>query len=284
MRKLSNNFLKCLKTGFLSPITKSVIDDPDLVLDIRDGYINIYFKGNSLLKLTETSTSRYKVEIHEKFLVGVNLNIFLTEENVDEFVKALPQIKQNIANHGRRSIEIEYEQLIVRANNDEQRNNSEYFIVDRQYSVREGRFDLTGIFWDRRHRMKGQEVPVCLVENKFALNTDIKDVHKQLERYYDAVKPNASSIAEEMESIFRQKLELGLYKQSPDRLAAMKTLKFSREIEKFQFIVVFVDFNPNSTLLDLKKLADLPFANQVKVFQTGFAMWKQNVRPIKESI
>ena len=264
------------------PITESVIHDPDLVLDIRDGYINIYFKGNSLLKLTETSTSSYKVEIHEKFLVGVNLNIFLTDKNVDEFVKAIPQIKQNIAKHGKRSIEIEYEQLIVRANNDEQRNNSEYFIVDRQYTVKEGRFDLTGIFWDSKHRKKGQEVPVCLIENKFALNTDIRDVHKQLERYYDAVKPNAASIAEEMESIFRQKLALGLYKQPKNRLAAMETLTFSREIEKFQFIVVFVDYNPKSSLLDLKKLADLSFANQVKVFHTGFAMWQQNVKPIKE--
>jgi hypothetical protein len=48
--------------------------------------------------------------------------------------------------------------------------------------------------------------------------------------------------------------------------------------------VVFVDFNPNSSLLDLTKLAALPFANQIKVFSTGFAMWKQNVRLIKESI
>jgi hypothetical protein len=284
MRKLSINFLECLKTGFLSPITESVINDPDLVLDIRDGYINIYFKGNSLLKLTETSSSRYKAEIHKKFLVGIDLDLYITEDNVRHFVKAIPLIKQNIANHGRRSIEIEYEQLIVRANNDEHRNNSEYFIVDRQYSVREGRFDLTGIFWDRRHRMKGQEVPVCLIENKFALNNDIRDVHKQLQKYYDAVKPNASLIAEEMESIFRQKLELGLYKQTNDRIAAMKTLTFSREIEKFQFIVVFLDFNPNSSLLDLTKLAALPFANQIKVFSTGFAMWKQNVRLIKESI
>lgn len=284
MRKISKNFLECLKIGFLSPITEWVISDPDLVLDIRNGYINIYFKGNSLLKLAETSTSRYKAEIHEKFLVGVNINIFLTEKNVNEFVKAIPLIKQNIAKHGKRSIEIEYEQLITRANNDEQRNNSEYFIVDRQYSVKEGRFDLTGIFWDSKHRMKGQEVPVCLIENKFSLNTDIREVHQQLERYYDAVKPNAASIAEEMESIFRQKLALGLYKQPADRVAAMKTLTFSKEIEKFQFIVIFVDYNPKSSLMDLSKLADLPFADQVKVFQTGFAMWKQNVKPIKEII
>jgi len=284
LHKLSDNFLRCLKTGFLSPITESVINDPDLVLDIRDGYINIYFKGHSLLKLNDATSTTYKAEIHEKFLKGIELDLNFTKGNVSQFVKAIPLLKQNIANHGKRSIEIEYEQMIIRANNDEQRNNSEYFIVDRQYSVKEGRFDLTGIFWDNKHHKKYQEVPVCLIENKFALNSDIKDVHKQLQKYYDAVKPKAGSIAEEMQTLFRQKLELGLYKQPANRVAAMKTLAFSREIEKFQFIVVFVDYNHKSSLLDLTKLADLPFANQVKVFFTGFAMWQQNVKPIKEII
>ena len=284
MRKLSDSFLKCLKSGFLSSITNSVILDPDLVLDIRDGYVNVYYKGNSLLKLKETTSSKYKAEIHRKFLEGVDLSLDFSEKTVSQFVNAIPLLKQNIANHGKRSVEIEYEQLIVRANNEEHRNNSEYYIIDRQYTVSEGRFDLTGIFWDRNHRMKGQEVPVCLMEIKFALNTDIKEVHKQLQRYYDAVKPNASSIAEELELVFRQKLELGLYKQPNNRLAAMKTLSLTRDIDKFQFIVVLVDFNPNSNLLDLRKLANLPFANQVKVFFTGFAMWQQNVKSINDSI
>jgi hypothetical protein len=39
--------------------------------------------------------------------------------------------------------------MIIRANNYKPRNNSEYFIVDRQYTVDVGRFDLTGFFWDR---------------------------------------------------------------------------------------------------------------------------------------
>jgi len=50
MRGLSDNFLECLKSGFLSSITEYVKSDPDLTLDIRDAYINVYYKGNSLLK------------------------------------------------------------------------------------------------------------------------------------------------------------------------------------------------------------------------------------------
>jgi hypothetical protein len=38
-----------------------------------------------------------------------------------------------------------------------------------------------------------------------------------------------------------------------------------------------VDYNPNSAKLDLQSLSNLPFANQIKVFFGGFAMWQQNV-------
>lgn len=282
MRKLSNEFLESLKTGFLACITDSVKRDTDLVLDIRDGYINIYYKGNSLLKLKRTGSNRYKAEIHEKFLIGVDINLDITPDTVFQFINAIPLLKQNIIDLGKRSLEIEYEQLIVRANNNEPRNNSEYFIVDRQYAVAENRFDLTGIFWERGRRRKEDEVQICLMEIKFSLNSDIKEVHNQIKRYYKAVKPLAAKISVEMEEIFQQKLELGLYQQPESRLATMKSLKFSRDIDDFQFIVIFVDYNPNSKLLDLSKLATLPFADQIKVFYTGFAMWQQNVTLINE--
>jgi len=233
--------------------------------------------------LNETGSYFYKANIHEKFLEGISLPLDITESSIVQLVKAIPLLKQNIVKHGKRSLEIEYEQLIIRANNDEPRNNTEYFIVDRQYAINDGRFDLTGIFWDRNHRRRNQEVPVCLMEIKFALNPDIKEVHTQLARYYDAIKDHAAFIADEMQVVFRQKLELGLYQQAEDRRDALKTLSFSRNIEHFQFIVVLVDYNPNSSLLDMKKLSELPFANQIKVFFSGFAMWQQNMNPLEES-
>jgi hypothetical protein len=60
----------------------------------------------------------------------------------------------------------------------------------------------------------------------------------------------------------------------------MKTLTFSRKIEDFQFIVVLVDYNENSSLFALDELGKLPFAKQIKVFRTGFGMWKNNIVPI----
>ena len=280
MRGLSDKFFECLKSGFLSGITESVKSDPDLNLEIRDSYINVYYKGNSLLKLSETGSSDYKAEIHEKFLEGINLSLDFSESTITQFLIAIPLLKQNIVRNGKRSLEVEYEQMIIRSNNFEPRNNTEYFIVDRQYVVKEGRFDLTGIFWEMSHRKRDQEVPVCLMEIKFALNSDIKEVHDQLARYYESIKPHATEIATEMQLVFRQKIELGLYQQPAERLNAIKTLSFSKSIDKFQFILVLVDYNPNSSKLDLQSFSSLPFANQVKVFFSGFGMWQQNVKPL----
>ncbi len=281
MRKLSKTFLSALKSGFLSEITEYVRRDHDLNLEIRDGYINIYYKGNSLLKLVEGgSLLQYKAEIHKKFLEGTKLSLDFTESIVPVFVKAIPLIKENIIKYGQHSLELEYEQLIIRANNFERRNNTEYFIVDRQYTVKEGRFDLSGFYWAMDGRRRNQEVPVCLIELKFALNTDIREVHNQLARYYELIKDKSAFIAEELETVFKQKLSLNLYDQPKDRLNAMKTLTFSRDINKFQFILVFVDYNQNSSLLNLESIQKLPFAKQVKVFHTGFGMWHHNVKAV----
>ncbi len=282
MHKLSDVFLNCLKSGFLAGIPAAIRRDHDLNLEIRDGYLNIYFKGNSLLKLTEVyPSSKYKVEVHPAFSKGLNLPAHLVDVyTTDSFLGNIPRLKQNPVNHGKSSLEIEYEQMIIRANNFEPRNNTEYFIIDRQYTRRDARFDLTGLCWERNRRCRNQEVDLCLMEVKFALNQDIKKVHEQLNRYYQALKPIAEEIAEEHQTIFRQKLELGLYDQKPERLEAMKTLIISKDLSRFQFVLVLVDYNPHSTKLDLSEIERLSFANQVRVFSGGLAMWQKNMRPL----
>ena len=57
----------------------------------------------------------------------------------------------------------------------------------------------------------------------------------------------------------------------------MQTLRVSRDISQCQFVVLLVDYNPNSTLLNKPALQALPFASQIRLLRTGFAMWQQNV-------
>ncbi len=222
-RKLSPSFMHNLEQGFLSGILKIVQGDPDLDLQIRANYLNVYYKGNSLLKLSEIDPTRYKAECHAKFTNGMPIPDLMDDASVHNFINRIPSLKENIIKHGQSSLEIEYEQLIIRANNDEHRNNSEYFIIDRQYADPRGRFDLVGIFWKRQGRKKGDVVPLCLMEVKFALNQDIGKLHDQLTRYYDAMKQDYAGITAEFEGIFKQKLDLGLFNQPLDRINALKT-------------------------------------------------------------
>lgn len=283
MRQLSPDFMTALKTGFLAGLTQAVIADKDLDLQIRNNYLNIYYKGNSLLRLAELTPGQYRVELHEKFKAELPLPALLVDEQTTaSFLGQLPYLKENIIKYGKSSLEIEYEQLIIRANNLESRNNSEYFILDRQYATQAGRFDLTGFVWPRNKRRRGQEVPLCFMEIKFALNPDIQEVHQQLARYYEVIKADPQALADEAEAIFKQKLELGLFKQDPARLAALQTLEFSGDIDQFQFILILVDYNPYSSHFNLAQLKQLPFAQQVKIFHSGFAMWQQNLREITQ--
>ena len=278
MRSLSEHFMNELQDGFLSKLRMNIINDKDLDLQIRTNYMNIYFKGNSLLKLNEVNNTKYKVYIHENFIGALDIPDLVDQESTEKFIECIPELKENIIRYGVSSLEVEYEQLIIRANNNEPRNNSEYFIIDRQYATPGGRFDLTGIFWNRNKRRKGQVVPLCFMEIKFALNQDIKEVHDQIKRYYNEINGNTEFIAEEAENILRQKLDLGLFDQDTKRLEAMKTLRISKDIDQYQFILVLVDYNPFSQSLDLEKLKALPFANQVKIAYGGFAMWERNLR------
>src|SRR5258708_7266851 len=127
MHRLAQTFMDCLTNGFLAGLRDSVAHDTDLNLEIREDYLNIYFKGNSLLKLTEVAPTHYRVEIHKLFAQGLDVPVELVNSvSTAQFVNAIPQLKANIAQHGSSSIELEYEQLIIRANNHEPRNNSDY--------------------------------------------------------------------------------------------------------------------------------------------------------------
>ena len=284
MRKLSTPFIECLKSGFLSALTQQVIADTDLDFQIRKDYLNIYFKGSSLLKLTEKGRGNYEVYIDSKFKGSLEVRDIVDKQSAQDFLSQIPQLKENIIRNGKNR-EREYEQLIIRANNCEKETNSEYFIVDRQYAVNKARYvyDLVGIFWDRNSRKKYQVVPLCFMEVKFAISQDIKNIHNQLNKYYEAICQRPKELAREFETIFKQKLELGLYDQK-NRIEALKTLRFSEDVEQFQFILFLVDYNPNSIQFDLDKLLNLPFAKQIRVFYGGFAMWQQNTIPIDGNV
>jgi len=53
-RRLSDQFMAGLKEGWLHPLLDRVKADRTLCLEIREDYVNIYYRGGNLLKVSRT--------------------------------------------------------------------------------------------------------------------------------------------------------------------------------------------------------------------------------------
>jgi len=56
--------------GLLHPVLVAVREDPDLDLQIRDHYVNVYYRGSSLMKIRQPARtgSRLKTRFDKKYL------------------------------------------------------------------------------------------------------------------------------------------------------------------------------------------------------------------------
>ncbi|MFC1744441.1 hypothetical protein ACFL35_10645 [Candidatus Riflebacteria bacterium] len=293
LRILSENFTKNLVKGIFSPILKRVKLDNDLDLQIREGYINIYFKGNSLLKLKENGA----IDIHKKFKKNIpDFPTYLKNATeCNNFVKnLLPKIKENIitTKASKDTLEIEYEQLLIRANNYTEKVNAEYYIVDRQFAEkgqkRKNQMDLTGIFSNRnKRRASTLTVTPFIGEVKYSLNKDISDIDAQIKKYYEQIVNNSALFFEQLEYLLHQKSKLGLFNVSDGLLKKFKTAKVDDRIENLKIVIILIDYNPNSKLFNQKvkrNIFQLPFKKNILVFNAGFAMWEQNLKNISKFV
>lgn len=290
-RALSTQFLQdfSLNGGLYKPLVELVHKNKDLHLEFHgqlydpakpevappDEAIGIYYKGNCILGLH----SNHKVEIHDAFTNDLNIPKFLhSSDDVQAYLGYVPELMYRVASRGKSSMEIEYEQMIIRANNREKRNNSEYIILANQYDVGE-RWDLLAVKWPRMKRGGNNPVgQLVLMEVKYALNPDIQDADQQLARYYNYICRNLDSLCTEMELILKQKLTLGLIELTPEQSAQLQKVKLARDINKVEMILFLVDYNPHSIWMEkmIRKAMVLPFKSQIRIRLGGLAMWEQS--------
>jgi len=180
MRALSPKFLHDLNPeegGKYGELVKRVRRDKDLDLEFRGNYINIYYQGHSILLLRQNGA----IEIDKAFTEDGLHKISEEIADVGSFIKQLPFLKDNISCHSKENEEggriskhnreLEFEQLLIRANNREISYNSDYIILDRQYRLPNGkRWDLTALRYSSRGKPKGY---LSIIEVKYAQNPDI---------------------------------------------------------------------------------------------------------------
>jgi hypothetical protein len=192
-RGLSEKFLADLKNELLRPLLSLVKADNTLMLAIRDNYINIYYRGGSLLKLTCQGDRRYKAEFNWQYAENwpAEVNDFLfgqdeitvlkesfskndileTSEQVKLWLAAFPRLKQimDIWLTKYDKSEREFQQLIVRENNfSSLANQTDYFIVDIEAAYPGARFDLLAAKWPATQKARrNDQVSLAFIEMKY---------------------------------------------------------------------------------------------------------------------
>ena len=323
-RKILQSFMNALMVdsfgnpGILNPILKRVQADNTLDLEIREGYINIYYRGGNILWIKElTKGQGFEFKFNPNYgkgysnLLPANLFAFngksqICTPNVDAWLSALPYLKDIMdmwfGNHPKE--EREFQQHVVRDNNySGVANATDYFILDIEYDNRNGdsskkgaRFDLLAFQWNSdgvSRKLTSKTNPrLCCIEMKYgdgALNGKAGlDVH--FDDFCDFANGanNLQNLKAEALDIFEQKRKLGLITGLVKNNNSLKHLD-----DTVDFIILAANHDPEKTnfLAGLnyiqQNLTKCPFGVNVKVCESsnmGYGLFKEKVWPIGDFI
>ena len=292
MRGLSQKFINTLKSGFLKPLLDLIIIDSTLCLEIRENYINIYYRGGNIIR-TEENRGLFKASFDREYLDENLTNvpdlpgILNNAENVEAWLNAIPFLKHEMdlwfGDHPKN--EREFQQLMLRENNyGNSAKGTDYFICDIEYANHTGRFDLIAVQWpsSSAHRKNNKNLKLAFIEMKYLDNalTGTAGLCKHVEDIdtFLSKSENLENIKEEMKIIFHQKLDLGLINNQ-------KSIE-SFSDDKPEFILALINHDPESSILrkELMKLPDCPNA-EIKVATSnlmGYGLYSQSIYGLDE--
>jgi hypothetical protein len=261
MRGLSDNFMKDLlePERKLHPILERVQKDHNLMLAIRDGYINIYYRGGNILRVTERDAF-YQTFFDVKYAKSGQC-VANPEENIryqadaQKMVACFPERKIIMDEYfagGSKTTEQEFQQLVARENNNSSiSNETEYFVSDIEVTVPHlTRFDIVAIRWLASQRKKGNNCRAALIEMKYGDGAlegkagllehleDMAEFISNREQYTDLLKT--------MESQFNQLDDLKLLHFNKGTSKAK--VKLNPE-DKPEVIFILANHNPRSPKL-----------------------------------
>jgi len=194
----------------------------ELDMAVRDNYFNIYYKGNSLAKITFGRGNSYNISIHKKFFCNTGayhdtrflaakkdnyFKVILDKKLLHPFFQTgyIDQISSNIrkVNNGE---EIALEQAIITDNLDREK----IILIDRQIADKDykKRIDLLAL---RQVEKNKSEYSFCVIEIKLGNSPELKDkVDNQVNGYVSHIEKNFNDYKYCYEKQYEQKRELGL--------------------------------------------------------------------------
>lgn len=285
-RALSDEFLHDLKTGSLKGLMERVKNDDTLMLAIRDGYVNVYYRGGSLFNLKKSNDS-YSIYFDDNFKKDNPRDFYLPEPgDINGWMDIIPYLKEAMDFHffKSRKLEREFQQIVFRENNfSTVSKETEYFITDIEFDFKsddsKARFDMLGVRWlrgDRKHL--DRFVPV-LIEMKYgdgALDGDsglikhLDDLNK-----FVSSEHGISCLTSMIPKQFQQLVELDMF----DFNKTSNWKEPSTTDEKPEVIIILANHNPSSkrlqTILESEefnqKASDCSKYFNLKFFVSSFA-------------
>ncbi len=256
MRGLNETFIKDLQNGELAIFLDKVKKDDTLCLEIRENYINIYYRGGSMFRI-EQYKEKYKIlfdlnyctnRTHSKYLSNIS-----KIETHAEWAESIPLLKAEMDSYffEHPKHEREYQQLVLRANNNNIiAKDTDYYFVDMEYanSLNRSRFDLVAIKWlsESITRRNADNINLAFIEMKYGdgalsgeagIQKHIQDLNK-----FMSDSSNIDAIQEEMETVFNQKIRLGLIP------SVSKEIKINKNT-KSEFILLIANHKPAKSVL-----------------------------------
>ena len=223
-RQLDKEFISDLLGGQLKELLDYVKRDNSLDLEIRENYINIYYLGGNILKVSKngnTYSFGFDFNYLKKwpFLQGTTILKHQTDQNWNSY---FPLAKQAMDFYFSKSAkeEREFQQLVVRENNYSSiANSTDFFIIDIEYDNKAGaRFDIVAVEWPSvasiRKLHNGFKPKLVVIEMKYGDGalTGSAGMKKHCEDFNSFVS-NATCLNDfksEMLTVFKQKRLLGL--------------------------------------------------------------------------
>lgn len=294
MYGLSDNFIDSFINGMLKSILDLVKRDSTLCLQIRENYINIYYRGGSIARIHGEGNG-YTIYFNEKFIVEPCEDIILIKNlnnttDAEAWVKTVPFLKHQMDLHFniKPMYERECEQLVVRENNRKKfSNDTDYMICDMESQITNDKPDLIAVKWpsDQKMAIINHDLGLAFIEVKYGdkslegqsgLVSHIKHIKELLE---DPQK--LEIIKNSMVKKFNQLVELGLI-EFPK--AKKGIVSFSND--RPEYIFILINHDPAKSKLNqiLNDLPDCPNVDIKFAFSNymGYGLYEQNIKRIEE--
>lgn len=251
-RAISELMLDDFLTGCLNPLLDAVKADDTLDLELRGNFVNIYYRGGSLFKVSECKGS-YSIYFDNKYCTSRS-TILPSAPSISEAVKNIPFYKQAMDwwFHDHPKYEREFQQVILRENNNHGKisGGTDYYIADIEFADENARFDMVALKWLSKGaiRRNTKKISLALIEVKYgdgALNGSA-GIKKHLDDFQSFLndKKKVSAFCEDMSKVFWQKCKLGLVDGLQENQFEVTISSTNPEV-----IFIFANHDPDSKIL-----------------------------------